>query len=143
MQSKMPKQKIDSVKVRELRKKGLSITDIAQHQDVHKSTILRFLKKDDEAYEILERYKENRADVFAVLQAYSAEIKAALLEQMWEDLHDPKRSLTVNEKTKLLHALSVSAGIDFDKEQLERGKEAGEINVSINLPECLQDMASC
>lgn len=123
VEEKKPKERsarrIDRKKVIVLREKGLSTTEIAQHQGVNQSTISRFLDKVSQEKQAIERFKSCRADVLATLHGKTVELQNRILDGFDDRVLN---ALTATQKSSLLFALNATAGTVFDKERLERGQ---------------------
>ncbi len=118
--------KLDRTKALELHAKGLSITEIAQHQGVNRSTVWRFLRQTEPERQAVEEFKAGRADVLARLQAKSLDLQERILDTMSDRVVE---ALAPHQKSGLLHALNAQAGTLYDKERLERGKSTTNLGV--------------
>lgn len=112
--------KIDPTKVKELADIGISTSDIAKHQGVNPSTVTRFLQKIKPERQALAQFKEQRADVFALLHSKNVGIQDRILDSMDDDAFI--NALKGEQKSRVLRDLTVAAGIGYDKERLERGQ---------------------
>jgi hypothetical protein len=118
--------KIDRQKVLELHEQGLSIVDIAQHQQVDRSAIWRFLHSTEPERKALAYFKANRADVLARLQAKSLDVQERILDTLDDGV---VKALTPSQKSSLLMSLNAQGGTLYDKERIETGKSTQNISV--------------
>jgi hypothetical protein len=122
-----PARKIDRDKVQALHSAGMSTADIAQHQQVARRTIQRFLASIDAEKQAIDLFKSHRADVFATLQAESLEVQASIVRSLMDD--GVLASLTPHQKASFLAVLSAQHGTLYDKERLERGQSTSNVSV--------------
>lgn len=121
--------KLDRQKVQELRAKGLSVVDIAKHQGLAHTTVLRFLQRTEYEKKQLEKFKANRADEFANLQGKAIAVQHKILDTLDSEIEQGMLStLNANEKARLLDALNNVQGTIYDKERLERGESTQNIS---------------
>lgn len=118
--------RLDREKVAALAKQGLSTADIAAHQKVAPSTVFRFLQQTKPERAALESFKKNRGDAFARLAMKSLNVQEAIVDSLDDAVVS---ALPVHQKGSLLHSLSISSGILFDKERLERGQSTNNLAV--------------
>lgn len=86
-----PARKIDRKKVEELRDKGLTITDIAEHQQVTPATIYRYLTNYTDKKEKIELTKNNMAGLLMQSCAENMEIAHRIKQNIltnWETFKD-------------------------------------------------------
>jgi transposase-like protein len=123
--------KVDAAKTKELRERGLSITDIAKHQGVNPSTVWRFLRQLDEEKANLEAFKGHRADALAHLQGKALRVQHLALDSMERDLSEDAITHALKPSTKKMYsdAATMSLGVSYDKERLERGESTSNISV--------------
>ena len=124
--SKKQLQQSDINKIISLRiNNNLSIYNIAPIIGCHPATVYRHLRNNDKTQQKLERYKKNRADDFAYEQMQETAILNAIKEDLMTQTHDgTPRILQLSEPQKKgwYDSISVSRGITYDKERLERGQ---------------------
>lgn len=118
--------KLDRAKAVELAEQGLTTSDIAKHQKVAPSTVFRFLQQTKPERAALESFKKNRGDAFARLAMKSLNVQEAIVDSLDDVVVS---ALPVHQKGSLLHSLSISSGILFDKERLERGQSTNNLAV--------------
>ena len=104
---------IPLIRVLELRKKGLSTTDIAKILDCSPETIAYHLKPFLTGIDYLPAIREHRADLFTV-------VGHGLVESIGED---------VIKDASLLQRVT-AMGILYDKERLERGQSTSNVSVA-------------
>lgn len=109
----------DKIKAQALAKKGNTPEEIGKIVGVHRTTIWRYLKEISPKNQALTEFKSKKADVLAYIQGLTTERRLWLLESMTELEF---AALDVRQRAALNRDLAVAQGIDFDKEQLERGK---------------------
>lgn len=113
-------------KVLALAQQGLNAPQIAALQGCNQSTIWRFLDHAKPQSQALIRFKANRADTLATLQAHNLEVQAKVIES----IHDGDiKALTPQQKTGLVIALNAQHGTLFDKERLERGQSTSNQSI--------------
>ncbi|HEY9664029.1 MAG TPA: helix-turn-helix domain-containing protein [Allocoleopsis sp.] len=124
--AKIPRKarKLNREKVLQLAEAGMSTTDIAQHQQVHPTSVLRFLQQYQFEKGDLTQYKADRADVLAWMQSRNMAIQAKLIDRL-DGLVDAVKPHQIN---GLLFALNTQHGTLFDKERLERGQSTSNIS---------------
>lgn len=128
--------KLDRQKVLALHEQGLSIVDIAKHQQVDRSAVWRFLHSTEPERRALEQFKQNRADVFAKLQAKNLDVQERILDTLDEGVVN---ALTPHQKTGLLMSLNSQFGTIYDKERLETGKSTENVSMLTRMLESAQD----
>jgi len=112
--------KLNEKKVKELAAIGVCPKDIAVHQRVDHSAVWQFLDRLNIERKSVEKYKENRADVFARLQGKAMSVQEVLLDNLMTD--GVVASLDDRAKVTLANSLNNIMGTAFDKERLERGQ---------------------
>jgi len=112
--------KLNEKKVKELAAIGVCPKDIAVHQGVDHSAVWQFLDRLSIERKSVEKYKENRADVFARLQGKAMSVQEVLLDNLMTD--GVVASLDDRAKVTLANSLNNIMGTAFDKERLERGQ---------------------
>lgn len=118
--------KLDPKKVIELRGKGLSVSEIAQHQGVAPSTVWRFLDRSEPHRQALESFKAGRGNEFATLQAKSMALQHKILDTFDDGI---LAAMTTHQKTGLVSVLSAQTGTLYDKERLETGKSTSNVGM--------------
>jgi len=114
--------KMNPKRVLDLRKQGLSVTDIAKKEDVVPSTVWKFLKKKEndnqEINEILKNYDNNKLAILKSFQISSIDLAQRATDSLREDVH----SLSAWEKMNAARTGTMNYGIAYDKMRLEEGK---------------------
>lgn len=123
--------KIDNEKVLALHKQGMNMSDIAQHQGVHHSTIWRFLERVQAEKVKLQVFKDGRADALALLHADSVNILELGMKHLEKDMAEDGifAAQSPSAKAGILRDMSVVNGVLFDKERLERGQSTSNVSV--------------
>lgn len=111
---------LDPAKVKELAAIGVNPYDIARHQGVSREAVWQFLDRLNLEKKQTERFKENRADVFANLQGKAICVQEKLLDHLMED--GVLTALEDKAKVSLANSINNIMGTAFDKERLERGQ---------------------
>ncbi len=121
--------KLDEEKVVQLREQGLTITDIAQHQEVNPSTVWRFLEAVKPHEQALARYQQDRGNVFTLVHAETIDAQRLAIRRLRDDLEDDALMAATKPTVKagIVRDLAVSAGVTYDKERLERGQSTDNI----------------
>jgi predicted transcriptional regulator len=122
--------KLNVKKVLSLRRRGLSTHEIAKHEGVAPSTVWRYLDRSEPDRVALERFKENRADVFAELQGKTIGVKHRIIQLIEKDIEDGVlNALNPQAKAQYLNVLNNVQGTIYDKERLERGESTSNVSV--------------
>ena len=109
--------RLDVPKAQRLYKKGYSTSIIGKVLGVNQKTVWRHLQANKQEQHALIKYKADRADILANVQAKSLNLQAQILATMKDGII---KALKPGEKTGLLMALNAQHGTLFDKERLER-----------------------
>lgn len=118
--------KLNEKKVRELAALGVCPKDIAVHQKVDHSAVWQFLDRLKIERKSIDRYKENRADVFAGLQGKALAVQEKALDYLLQD--GVFASLEDKAKVSLINSVNNAFGTAYDKERLERGESTQNIS---------------
>lgn len=125
-----PNRKIDPAKVQELASLGVCPADIAKHQGVDHSAVWQYLDRHKIERKQVERYKADRADLFAFTGGRITGINHAVMASIEEDIENGiLASLDPKVKGQLARDLSVVQGVYFDKERLERGQSTQNVSL--------------
>ena len=114
--------KIDPNKVKSLALLGVAPSDIAKNQNVHPSTITRYLDKININNTALEAFKKNKLNCFGVNQLKALAVKDRVWDWYLEIDKSQFAALTDTAKTGIANAANISLGTTFDKEQVLSGK---------------------
>lgn len=118
--------KLDTVKARALREKGLPITDIAAATGVTPSTVWRFLQSTDQETQQLKQYVSGRVEAFQKLQAKGLDLQHRIIDSFSDGI---LAAMKPHEKTNLLQSVNTVIGTIYDKERLESGKSTQNIGI--------------
>ena len=118
--------KLDTVKARALREKGLPITDIAAATGVTPSTVWRFLQSTDQETQALKQYVSGRVEAFQKLQAKGLDLQHRIIDSFSDGI---LAAMKPHEKTNLLQSVNTVIGTIYDKERLESGKSTSNIGI--------------
>jgi len=119
--------KLDGRKVKALALAGVSISDIAKHQDVNHSTVWRFLKQSNIVAKDINYYKSHRSEILSILQCNDLELHTRLVKSYLDRNEDSINAMGDQAKIGLINVLNNSFGTKYDKERLEEGKSTQNI----------------
>lgn len=120
----------DPIRVASLARAGYSERSIARDQGCDPALIHRFLARKGSEIRALARFKEDRADVLAALQAQCAELQQVLVEELRRRGREGMLAAAkVSEISGLLAVLNATHGTLFDKERLVRGQSTENVSV--------------
>ena len=127
--------KLDRKKVQELARQGMSTGDIAKHQGVNRSTVFRYLDSLNVNTRQLKQFQARRADVLMQVQAKSTAVQDLVLDRLRADLEDEDvvKALTPTAKIQYLNAATMTGGVAYDKERLERGQSTENVGVLVKI----------
>jgi len=94
--------------------------------DVSMGAISKIAKQFESNRELVEFYKNNRADLLADLQRLKVEKQHLILKSLTEEEIAGMKTI---EKFRALLALDTGIGIDQDKERLERGESTENVSI--------------
>lgn len=118
--------KIKPDEVKRLAVLGLTQVEIAKHQGVHPSSVLRFLKQHNIDKQGVDSFREARADVFADLQKTALHAQKAIIDSLFAD--GILSATDTKTKASLLASINAVAGTMYDKERLETGKSTANVS---------------
>jgi hypothetical protein len=134
--------KLDPVKTLELAESGLSITDIAQHQNVNPSTVWRFLDKNSQEHKALAIFKDKRADFLHHHQMSVSRLKLLIEDGLLsEEGRTVLKAMDPDKKVRIYRDLTVASGIDYDKSRLEEGKTTSNDGHAVDIIVRLEALA--
>ena len=118
---------LNEKKVKELAALGVNAYDIATHQGVSREAVWQFLDRLKVERVSVERYKENRADVFAALQGKALAVQEKAMDHLLRDgvfaLLDDKA------KVGLINSVNNVFGTAYDKERLESNLSTSNVGL--------------
>lgn len=120
---------LDSLTVKH--QKGKTTRELGQEYGVAHTTIQRWLDQHQLEQQGVQRYRTNRAEVFARIQAKSLSLQEALIADLEQDRLSGL--LTPSQKAGMLQSLNVVAGTLYDKERLETGQSTQNLSVMSKL----------
>jgi len=128
--------KIDRDEVLKLAGQGMSKTDIAKHQGVTVSCIWKFLDKVSPEYEILQRFKDNSADIHTYDRYKTREQRMRVLQAMEETSDDKIKEIDFSGLTRVQKELKVTESkIEEDEITAREGRPSvtnvHQINIAI------------
>jgi len=123
--------KLNPVVVRRELAQGKLASEIAKEQGVARQSVYAVIHEIERNKAQIEKFRENRADILASLQQQNQRIQAKVLDALEEQVSTEgfTSDTTANQKTSILHSLTVAAGIQLDKERLERGESTANVSV--------------
>ena len=110
-----------------MRQAGHTMPQIAAKLGVTTSAVYKFLDKATPEHQALEAFKQNRANVFADLQAKAIELQRKVIDSFYEN--GVLVTLTPQQKTGLMMSLNAVSGTIYDKERLELGKSTQNVGL--------------
>jgi hypothetical protein len=122
--------KLDRKAALDQQARGLSTSEIAQLQQVHVSTVRRFMDRMKPEQAAIEDFKNGRADVLARIQSKSLDLQERIIESFDDGILS---ALTAHQKSGLLLSCNAIFGTTHDKERLERGKTTANIGLVARL----------
>lgn len=124
------KAELNEERVIAMAKAGVTQRDIAKVEGVDSGTICRFLQAHDVKADELTDFRKGRIDILTELQRVQHDLRLRIMRTMDGDA---VKSLTSSEKIAWIKGLSVSSGIDFDKERLESGQSTANVHSLVGL----------
>lgn len=126
----MPKKTISDERklvIKSLVDSGMSYREVQKViPDVSMGAISKIAKQFESNRELVEFYKNNRADLLADLQRLKVEKQHLILKSLTEEEIAGMKTI---EKFRALLALDTGIGIDQDKERLERGESTENVSI--------------
>lgn len=119
--------KLNEKKVTELAALGLNDADIAKHQGVSREAVWQFLDRLKIEQKSIERFKADRADVFAGLQGKALAVQEKALDYLLQD--GVFGLLEDKAKVSLINSVNNVFGTAYDKERLERGQSTQNVSL--------------
>jgi hypothetical protein len=119
--------KLNEKKVSELAELGVCPADIAKHQGVDHSAVWQFLERQGIERKQIEKYKAERADIFAGLQGKALAVQEKAMDYLLQD--GVFASLEDKAKVSLINSLNNVFGTAYDKERLERGQSTQNVSL--------------
>ncbi len=107
--------------------RGISPAEIGKIIGRHRTSVWRFLNTLEQEKVHVERYKQNRADVFAHLQGKAISLQHKIIEHVSNDR--VLAALDDRAKVGLVNSLNNVYGTAYDKERLERGESTHNVSV--------------
>ena len=127
--------KLDRAKVKQLAEAGMSMNDIAKHQNVHSTTVLRYLHSLKPDAELFDQFKQHRADSLTLLHAKSLRNQHQIQDWVNSKLDDDGFTNAAKpHHIKALNDMAVfTAWKSYEVERLERGQSTANMALWGNL----------
>lgn len=123
--------KLDRAKVKQLADAGMRVSDIAQHQNVHSTTVLRYLHSLKPDAALFEQFKQTRAETLGLLHAKALRNEHQIQDWVHRKMGDEGFTNAAQpHHIKALNDIAVfTAWKSYEAERLETGKSTQHIGI--------------
>jgi transcriptional regulator with XRE-family HTH domain len=126
-----PHTKLDTEKVNQLLTQDLTQREIAAIQNVHPSTITRYLQSLSQTE--IQQYRLNRINKLVEDQLHAKALHRRAIKY-YLDMEDSQfKAIPEDKKIGILNASNVSAAVSYDKERLEAGLSTNNTLVDVRM----------